>query len=351
MAASSGRKLFLTKNSQIVGGLRETSSSIQGSPIDITTMEDNGYRTLLDEVGEKMIDLNISGILKDTILKDLTLDGSSLLLTDIEVVYPDGTKLGGDFFISNYETAGTYNDAITFTGTLVSSGSSTTQVCTVELVGTVPDQVAQVGNPFSLDMSQYFALVCSGGYTAPALSSSPSSAYTVTGLNIQVATPTSNSTVRTQNTVILMDSSDVYVYQFRIDAALTTLLRHRFIDVNVDVGIPTGANEVSFDMNDSTPRFLSNFSGSITTQSISRVLEGTCVLDTAAKTMSIYNTSGVLVGSFNYGGTLAGGYYFQAFAQQQPTASATWDYYFDKNTFPYTLPSGLPVDYKQLGES
>jgi len=126
MAAAKGRSLLIKKGSTVLAGMRTKGVAINGEPIDITSDDDSGYRTLLSDVGTLSVDLSIEGITKDDTLKALILaGGTSLMLTDITVVYPDGHSLVGNFFLNSLEETGAYNDAVNFSGSLQSSGAWT----------------------------------------------------------------------------------------------------------------------------------------------------------------------------------------------------------------------------------
>lgn len=132
MAANVGRNLLVKKGGTVIAGIRSKSISINGSPIDITTDDDLGYRTLLEEAGEKSIDISFDGIVKDATLRDIVLGGTtSQYLTDITVEYPirsgetTADTIAGDFFLTNVDETGTYNDSITFSAALQSSGQWT----------------------------------------------------------------------------------------------------------------------------------------------------------------------------------------------------------------------------------
>jgi predicted secreted protein len=126
-----GRKLLLKKDSTVLAGLRTKSLAWSGESVDMTTAEDDGKR-LLDELsGQEQIDISIDGIMKGSTLRDLVLGSSSKMLTDVTIEWPASesgatpAKLSGDFRLSAYEEGAPYNDAITFSGTLESSGDWT----------------------------------------------------------------------------------------------------------------------------------------------------------------------------------------------------------------------------------
>jgi predicted secreted protein len=105
--------------------VRTKTVASAGEPIDITSDDDLGYRTMLAEAGTYSIDLTVEGVTKDAELRSIILTGGSLLLTDISIEYPDGSSIDGDFFLASVEDSGEYADALTFSASLQSSGAWT----------------------------------------------------------------------------------------------------------------------------------------------------------------------------------------------------------------------------------
>jgi predicted secreted protein len=123
MAATNGRELKILKNNVPIAGVRTKTVAIAGEPIDITSDDDLGYRTMLAEAGTYSIDLTVEGVTKDDVLRSVILTGGTLLLTDITIEYPDGSNIAGDFFLASVEDSGEYADALTFSASLQSSGA------------------------------------------------------------------------------------------------------------------------------------------------------------------------------------------------------------------------------------
>lgn len=127
MPAQKGRDLLVLKNAVAIAGLRETSVTADGSPVDITGKDDSGYRTLAEFSGMEALDLTASGVFKDDTLRDISFagTGTSKLLTDITLEWGDGATLEGDFYLANYESAGNHDGEETYSVTLQSSGEWT----------------------------------------------------------------------------------------------------------------------------------------------------------------------------------------------------------------------------------
>lgn len=128
--AGASRDLLVKKDSTVIAGINSKSMAVAKEPIDITTDDDNGYRTLLSVAGTKTLDISFSGVTKDVLMRGLILTEQSQLLTDITLEFPkDGSQastgdvISGDFYFNGFsETGGGSDGAIEFDGTFQSSG-------------------------------------------------------------------------------------------------------------------------------------------------------------------------------------------------------------------------------------
>lgn len=133
MAGATGRELLLKKGGTVIAGLRNVTISWGGESIDVTTGEDSGKRLLLAASGQEQIDLSFDGITKDSVLRDIALGSGSKMLTDVTIEWPifdsvtnsDPADISGNFRFSSYEEGAPHSDAITFSGSLESSGAWT----------------------------------------------------------------------------------------------------------------------------------------------------------------------------------------------------------------------------------
>jgi TP901-1 family phage major tail protein len=123
MSAESGRDFTIEKDGTVLAGLRENSIAFDGSPVEITSKDDGGFRTLASFAGAKSFDISATGVLKDSVLQDLALTpGSSLLLTDVTIVMPDETVIAGDVYLASATFAGAHDGEVTYDVSLQSSG-------------------------------------------------------------------------------------------------------------------------------------------------------------------------------------------------------------------------------------
>jgi len=125
--ADKGRAFIINKAASPIAGCQSDSMSVNNAPVDITDKASNGWRELAGFAGTRSIDLAISGVWKDKTVRDLALGAdSALLLSDVTLDFADGGSFSaGDWYLSSYEETGDYAGAVTFTGTLLSSGEIT----------------------------------------------------------------------------------------------------------------------------------------------------------------------------------------------------------------------------------
>jgi predicted secreted protein len=123
MSGFVGRRLLFSWKGTEILGVREKSVAFNGEPVNITSGENNGWQTLLNEAGENSIVVQVSGVTKSSILRR---DWMQMLREGaVEIEWPDGTLLQMTAVMSTYTETGTYNDAATFEATFTSSGEPT----------------------------------------------------------------------------------------------------------------------------------------------------------------------------------------------------------------------------------
>jgi predicted secreted protein len=124
MPAKSGRDLLIKKAGTAIAGFRTNTVTIDGSPVDITSKDDGGFRTMADFAGTLSIDMEGEGVWKSNTLGAIAYAATTTgrLLTDITLVNANGDTIAGDFYLANYSEPGGHEAEITFTTSLQSSG-------------------------------------------------------------------------------------------------------------------------------------------------------------------------------------------------------------------------------------
>lgn len=131
MPAAIGRTGYIKKNNVVIAGIKNISLSWSGESVDVTTSEDLGKRLLLAESSQEKLDISFEGITKDVVFQALALGSASKMLTDITIEFPlfgagsSGADISGNFRLVSYENEMPLDDAVTFTGSLESSGAWT----------------------------------------------------------------------------------------------------------------------------------------------------------------------------------------------------------------------------------
>lgn len=124
MAAKAGRQVVFTWGSESppveIAGVREKSVELNGEPIDITSDENDGWRTLLSIPAENQVNVNLSGVTKDRTLVTDWFAGTRT--REAVFTFPDGSVITGEFFLATYSETATYNEAVAFEASLQSTG-------------------------------------------------------------------------------------------------------------------------------------------------------------------------------------------------------------------------------------
>lgn len=127
--SNNGRLMIVKKAAAAIAGVRTKTAAVNGAPVDITSDDDSGFRTLLDDPSIMSLDLTVEGVTKDDTLRAAIMAGAGLLLTDITLEFPgaagEGGVVAGDFYLGALQETGAHDDAIVFSATLQSSGTFT----------------------------------------------------------------------------------------------------------------------------------------------------------------------------------------------------------------------------------
>lgn len=125
MSAVVGRKVFVRNGasplSNVAAG-RTKSITINAEPIDITSDDDSGVRTLLeDDAGQTSVDMSFEGITKNDDFIQALIAGNFVDNYQIEIT-GIGT-IAGRFFLASVAINAAYNEATTFSAEFQSTGA------------------------------------------------------------------------------------------------------------------------------------------------------------------------------------------------------------------------------------
>lgn len=127
-AGIKGRAVVVRRNGVNLAGVRTKSIAIAGSPIDVTTDDDDGVRRLKDEPGQVDVSISVSGIVLNNTLRSEALSTSDRV-SQTQFIFggfegsPANTHgFVGDFFLASYTESGEYNGVVTFEAEFQSAG-------------------------------------------------------------------------------------------------------------------------------------------------------------------------------------------------------------------------------------
>lgn len=124
MTAFVGRKALFKKGTTTVAAVRTRSMTLGNEVVDITSDDDNGFRTMLAEPGNKTLDLTVEGVFKDATMLTVAMSTSDILEA-FSILFPTIGTIAGDFVVTSFEAGAAYNEAGTFSCSLQSSGTFT----------------------------------------------------------------------------------------------------------------------------------------------------------------------------------------------------------------------------------
>lgn len=125
MAGANGRALTIKWDGTTLVGVRTRGYTITNDYVDVTTDDDNGWRTLLANPGLRSMEATVGGISSDQILI-AEIMGASITGETLTVELPTTTgTLTGTFLCSSFEQSGEHDGAVEFSATFMSNGAVT----------------------------------------------------------------------------------------------------------------------------------------------------------------------------------------------------------------------------------
>ena len=119
-----GRDLKIYKGASsppdLILGMREKGITAAGEVVDVTTDDDDGFARKLGTFGQKQITISLSGLPTNEVLRDAWFGGN--IVDTYTIIWPDGAMLVGEFIQANYNPTGNYNDAVSISVELQSTG-------------------------------------------------------------------------------------------------------------------------------------------------------------------------------------------------------------------------------------
>lgn len=128
MANSAGRAFVVKKNDVKIASVRSKTVTWNGTPIETTNDDDDGATSYLADIfASTSLEISVEGLTDGDVLSDIAFDTSaaSAHLSDLTLERANGDEISGDFILTNYVETGAYQEATTFTATLVRNGAHT----------------------------------------------------------------------------------------------------------------------------------------------------------------------------------------------------------------------------------
>ncbi|NTV60630.1 MAG: hypothetical protein HGA77_04905 [Chlorobiaceae bacterium] len=105
-------------------GVKVKNLTVNNEPVDVTSDDDSGWQTFLDEPGQKSVECQVQGVMKNTTFAAKA-SSSSNIKADVELSIAGIGAWAGVFIISNFKLGANYKESITFEATFKSSGEVT----------------------------------------------------------------------------------------------------------------------------------------------------------------------------------------------------------------------------------
>ena len=127
MAGFNGRELVVDWNAVTLVGVRSRTVSISNEYVDVTTDDDTGWRTLLDDPGMRSVEVTVSGISSDEVLMAALMAANvtnQALTINLPSTLATPGNLEGGFLVSAFENSGDHDGAVEFSATFMSTGAT-----------------------------------------------------------------------------------------------------------------------------------------------------------------------------------------------------------------------------------
>lgn len=125
MAGANGRALTIDWDGVTLVGVRTKGYTITNDYVDVTTDDDDGWRTLLADPGLRAVEVTVGGISSDQVLIAEVMK-ANITGEPLSIGLPTTTgTLSGTFLCSSFEQTGEHDGAVEFSATFMSSGAVT----------------------------------------------------------------------------------------------------------------------------------------------------------------------------------------------------------------------------------
>lgn len=121
MSALAGRKVIVSLDGSPIAACHTKTLTMNKEPIDITTGDDDAWRTLLSgDPASRTVEFKVDGIAKSTTLMNQILNNDELVTLTVDM--PGLGNYEGDFMMTTLELGAPHDNAVKFSASFVSSG-------------------------------------------------------------------------------------------------------------------------------------------------------------------------------------------------------------------------------------
>lgn len=125
MAGANGRALTIDWDSVTLVGVRTKGYTVTNDYVDVTTDDDDGWRTLLADPGLRSVEATVGGISSDQVILAEIMK-ANITGEPLSIGLPTTTgTLAGTFLCSSFEQTGEHDGAVEFSATFMSTGAVT----------------------------------------------------------------------------------------------------------------------------------------------------------------------------------------------------------------------------------
>lgn len=123
-----GRQLTFDWSTTELAGVRSRSVSISNDYVDVTTDDEDGWRTLLADPATRSVEVTLGGVTKDEVLL-ADIMAANIASDTLDANLPSSLAvpgtLSGSYLISSFEQSGNHDGSVDFSVTFMSTGPIT----------------------------------------------------------------------------------------------------------------------------------------------------------------------------------------------------------------------------------
>lgn len=122
-----GRDFTVELNGATIAAVSSKTKTLSRSPVDVTTDDSDGWRTLLPFPGNRFVDVSVEGVATSANYQILLDEWAGTVNSTVVIRNANGSSMSAanGFFLGNVEFSGEQDAHVAFTAQLQSSGAVT----------------------------------------------------------------------------------------------------------------------------------------------------------------------------------------------------------------------------------